>query len=130
MKRVAPHHPLAPDQVALSRMVEGCDTVISALGTSISLLRQVTLLSAAAAALIGERQIPENTGLDRLVPPITSITLAALYRSVSTMIAPVNRSATAEASGSRRPVPTKAFCQRGFSRFSLDPIHQMPGLNT
>ncbi len=54
----------ARDQAALSRTVEGCDAVISALGTSISPLRQVTLLSAATAALIGAMQ---QQGVRRLV---------------------------------------------------------------
>ena len=60
--------------------------------------------------------MPENTGLDRLVPPIASTTLADPSSFGVTKIAPVNGSATADTSGRRRPVPTSAFCQGGFSR--------------
>ncbi len=42
----------ARDEAALSRAVQGCDAVISALGTPVSPLREVTLLSVATAALI------------------------------------------------------------------------------
>ncbi len=44
----------ARDEQALVRALEGCDAVISALGpTSISLFREVTLLSTATRALLG-----------------------------------------------------------------------------
>ena len=46
----------ARDEAALSRAVEGCDAVISALGTPVSPFREVTVLSAATAALIGVMQ--------------------------------------------------------------------------
>lgn len=48
----------ARDEATVSRAVEGCDAVISALGTPMSPLREVTMLSTATAALISamERQ--------------------------------------------------------------------------
>ena len=54
----------ARDGAALSRTVEGCDAVISALGTSMSPFREVTLLSAATAALVGAMR---QQGVRRLV---------------------------------------------------------------
>jgi uncharacterized protein YbjT (DUF2867 family) len=47
----------ARDELALSRAVDGCDAVISALGpSSISLFREVTLLSTATRALLKAMQ--------------------------------------------------------------------------
>ena len=54
----------ACDGAALSRTVQGCDAVVSALGTSMSLFREVTLLSAATAALVGAMR---QQGVRRLV---------------------------------------------------------------
>lgn len=54
----------ARDPAALSRLVDGRDAVVSALGTPMSPLREVTLLSTATAALIGAM---EAKGVRRLV---------------------------------------------------------------
>lgn len=42
----------ACDEAAVSRAVEGCDAVVSALGTGVSPFREVTLLSAATEVLV------------------------------------------------------------------------------
>ena len=54
----------ARDEAALARALDGCDAVISALGTALSPFREVTLLSAATRALVATMN---RTGVRRLV---------------------------------------------------------------
>jgi acetyl esterase/lipase/uncharacterized protein YbjT (DUF2867 family) len=54
----------ARDQAALELALEGCDAVVSALGTPASPFRRVTLLSAASKALVAAMR---RRGVDRLV---------------------------------------------------------------
>src|ERR1700722_17926151 len=62
-------------------------------------------------------QIAENTGLAKLVPPITST------KPPETIMAPVNGSATAEMSGCCRFAPgiPRFFCHDGFAMKMLSP---------
>ena len=54
----------ARDEAALTRAIDGCDAVISALGTPMSPFREVTLLSTATAALV---RVMERQRVRRLV---------------------------------------------------------------
>ena len=54
----------ARDEAGLSRAIEGCEAVISALGTPMSPFRDVTLLSTATTALI---EVMRGQGVRRLV---------------------------------------------------------------
>ena len=54
----------ARDAAALTRAIAGCDAVVSSLGTAMSPLREVTLLSTATRALVG---VMERQDIRRLV---------------------------------------------------------------
>ena len=54
----------ARDEAALSRALEGCDAVVSSLGTGLSPFREVTLLSVATRALVAAMT---RSGVRRLV---------------------------------------------------------------